>query len=151
MLISEDAAAVIFKCRTAIKALFLFFNLCRSVKLDSQSCSFIFISFLYNNQFELTIISLSYIDVMLFNTKFCCLRINKKNYWKKKEVSQSSQSTESFFLTDIKMFLIVIIWFLLQEIKLNILYVICRFIIDNWKKPLNYINIIWCCCNNRRR
>ena len=36
------------KCRTAIKALLLNFNLCRSVMLDSLSCSFTSISFLIN-------------------------------------------------------------------------------------------------------
>jgi hypothetical protein len=38
MLIIEDHT-VIVKCRTVVKALFLYFNLCLSVKLDSLSCS----------------------------------------------------------------------------------------------------------------
>ena len=36
------------KCRTAIKVLFLYFNLCLSVMLDSLSCSFTSMSFLNN-------------------------------------------------------------------------------------------------------
>jgi hypothetical protein len=37
---------VTLKCRTVIKALFLYFNLCLSIMLDSLSCSFTSISFL---------------------------------------------------------------------------------------------------------
>jgi len=39
---------VAVRCRTAIKALFLYFNLCLSVMFDSLSCSFTSISFLTN-------------------------------------------------------------------------------------------------------
>jgi len=39
---------VTVKCRTTIKELFLYFNLCLSVKLDSLSCSFTTITFLTN-------------------------------------------------------------------------------------------------------
>ena len=45
MLINEDLDVTV-KCRTAIKELVLYFNLCGSIKLDSLSCSFTFISFL---------------------------------------------------------------------------------------------------------
>ena len=45
------------KCRTAIKTMFLYFNLCLSVMLDSFSCSFTSTSNLtslqYNFRFEL--------------------------------------------------------------------------------------------------
>jgi hypothetical protein len=37
---------VTVKCRTAIKVLFLYMNLCQSVKLDSLSCPFTSTSFL---------------------------------------------------------------------------------------------------------
>ena len=37
MFINEDPMVTV-KCRTAIKALFLYFNVCQSVKLDSLSC-----------------------------------------------------------------------------------------------------------------
>ena len=36
---------VTVKCRTAITVLFLYFNVCLSIKLDSLSCSFTFLSF----------------------------------------------------------------------------------------------------------
>jgi hypothetical protein len=39
MLIVEDAT-VTLKCRTVIKALLLYFNLCLSVMLDNLSCPF---------------------------------------------------------------------------------------------------------------
>jgi hypothetical protein len=42
-----EHTTVTLKCRTAIKALFLYFNLCPSVMLDSLSCSFTYISFLF--------------------------------------------------------------------------------------------------------
>ena len=38
---------VTVKCRIAIKALFLYFNLCLSVMLESLSCTLTSISFLY--------------------------------------------------------------------------------------------------------
>jgi hypothetical protein len=47
MLIVEYPTVTV-TCRTAIKALFLYFNLCLSVMLDSLSCSFTSISFLPN-------------------------------------------------------------------------------------------------------
>ena len=47
VLIVEDPTVTI-KCRTAIKILFLYFNLCLSVKFDSLSCSFTSILFLTN-------------------------------------------------------------------------------------------------------
>jgi hypothetical protein len=46
MLLIEDPTVTV-KCRIAIKALFLYFNLCLSVNLDNLSCSFTFIYFLY--------------------------------------------------------------------------------------------------------
>jgi len=45
MFIIEDPT-VMMKYRTAIKALFLYFNLCLSVTLDSLPCLFTTISFL---------------------------------------------------------------------------------------------------------
>jgi hypothetical protein len=45
MLIIEDLTVTV-KCRTAITPLFLYFNLCLNVILDSLSCSFTSISFL---------------------------------------------------------------------------------------------------------
>jgi len=45
LLIIEHLTAIV-KFRTAIKALFLYINLCQSVKLDSLSCSFTSISLL---------------------------------------------------------------------------------------------------------
>ena len=50
-------------CRTAIKALFLNFNLCRSVMWDSYSCSFTSISFLL----------ITYIRSEIILTKLCNL------------------------------------------------------------------------------
>ena len=47
MLINEDFT-VIMKSRTAIKALFLYFNVCLSAMLDSLLRSFTSISFLTN-------------------------------------------------------------------------------------------------------
>jgi len=44
----RPSPTVTVKCKTAIKALFLYTNLCLSVKLDSLSCSFTSISFLTN-------------------------------------------------------------------------------------------------------
>ena len=45
MLIVEDPTVTV-KCRTAIKVLFLYFNLCLSVMLNSLSCPFTSISVL---------------------------------------------------------------------------------------------------------
>jgi len=45
-MITIDNPIVTVKCRTAIKVLFSYFNLCPSVNLDSLSCSFTSISFL---------------------------------------------------------------------------------------------------------
>jgi hypothetical protein len=42
----NDQICINLKCRTAINVLFLYFNLCLSVKLDSLSCSLKSISFL---------------------------------------------------------------------------------------------------------
>jgi hypothetical protein len=42
---------VTVECGTAIKILFLYFNLCLSVMLDSMSCSFTSISFLIKTQY----------------------------------------------------------------------------------------------------
>ena len=50
ILIVEDSTVTV-KCRTAIKALFLYFNSCLSVMFDSLSCSFIPISFLSNGSY----------------------------------------------------------------------------------------------------
>ena len=45
-----EVYTVTVKCRTVIKACFLYFNVYLSVMLDSQSCSFTSISFLINTQ-----------------------------------------------------------------------------------------------------
>jgi hypothetical protein len=45
-----EVYTVTVKCRTAIKTCSLYFNVCLSVMLDSQSCSFTSISFLINIQ-----------------------------------------------------------------------------------------------------
>jgi len=47
MLIVVDPIATV-KCRTAIKAIFLYFNLCMSVLLNNLSCPFTSLSFLAN-------------------------------------------------------------------------------------------------------
>jgi hypothetical protein len=47
MLIVKDPSVTVI-CRTAIKALFVYFNLCLCVMLDNLSCSFKSISFLTN-------------------------------------------------------------------------------------------------------
>jgi hypothetical protein len=47
VLIVEDPTVTV-KCRGAIKALFLYLNVCLSVMLNNLSCSFTSISFLYN-------------------------------------------------------------------------------------------------------
>jgi len=44
-----DEPTVTMKCRTAIKVLFLYLNLCPSVMLNSLSCLFTSISFLINS------------------------------------------------------------------------------------------------------
>ena len=41
-----EGTTVTVKCRTAIIAMFLYFNLCLSVNLDSLSCSFTYIHIL---------------------------------------------------------------------------------------------------------
>ena len=48
MLIVEDPTVTV-KCRTAIQVLFLYFNLCLSIKMNSLSCSFTSKSFLLIN------------------------------------------------------------------------------------------------------
>jgi succinate dehydrogenase hydrophobic anchor subunit len=50
MFIIEDTTVTV-KCRTAIKVMFLYFNLCLSVTLNSLSCSFTSISFLTTSCF----------------------------------------------------------------------------------------------------
>ena len=47
MLIIETSSVTV-KCRTAIKALFLFLKVCQSVMLDILSCAFAYISCLTN-------------------------------------------------------------------------------------------------------
>ena len=42
-------SSVTEKCKTAIKALFLYLNLCLNVMLNGLSCSFTFISYLTTN------------------------------------------------------------------------------------------------------
>jgi len=56
MLIIEDLTVTV-KCRTAIKGLLLYFNLCLSLVLDSLSCSFTSISFLTTNVIKLGLCS----------------------------------------------------------------------------------------------
>jgi hypothetical protein len=64
------------KCRTAIKVLFLYFNLCLSVKLDSFSCSFTSMFFL-TDVFTKTLFFFFFIFVVHYCV-YICIFIAKK-------------------------------------------------------------------------
>ena len=51
ILIVEDPTVTV-KCRTTIKVLFIYFNWCLSVMLDSVSCSFTSILYLTNTWYQ---------------------------------------------------------------------------------------------------
>ena len=64
------------KCRTAIRALFLYLNLCLRVKLNSLSCSFTFISFLTNFKLRSYIFNCYYLKTLQLQ----CFRQNSICY-----------------------------------------------------------------------